>query len=167
MISTATGMLLLVKYLILTRREQKQHYQLTPSSMMWLHVITGSWGEHQSIGCPPSSPFMCSKSESTDISGYSHLPSHAKPHPRKAAGVVSGQVLSSLLFLTDFVLESILGVMGRKIELDLFKGFVNEFIHERLQGLSFPLAQASLNSTHLQPFLSKPGRYLPVASLPF
>lgn len=109
---------------------------------------------------------MCSKSESTDISGYSHLPSHAKPHPRKAAGVVSGQVLSSLL-LTDFVLESILGVMGRKIELDLFKGFVNEFIHERLQGLSFPLAQASLNSTHLQPFLSKPGRYLPVASLPF
>lgn len=141
MISFPTNTLLLVKYLLLTRREQKQCYQLRASILVSVHVITWSWRDHWGSSCSLSSPSPYSESASTDTPGCNHLPSHrASPpiQPREKIPAGSGQVLPSLFLLTGFVLESILRAMGRKIELDLFKGFANEFIHERLQGLSSP-----------------------------
>jgi len=138
-----TNVLLLIKYLILTRRKQKQCYQLTSSILVLLHVMTWSWREHQGSSCFPSSPSRCSESASTDTVGHNRRRSHhmhsltSHPTQRKDTGRLWSD-FALLFLLTGFVLEFILGVIGRKIELDLFKRFATEFIHERLQGLSFP-----------------------------
>lgn len=90
----------------------------------------------------PAQPFpalwICKYRYSRTQSSSSHAPPHLPSDWEKKILAGPGQVLTSLFLLPGFVLESILGVMGRKIELALFKGFANEFIHERLQGLSFP-----------------------------
>lgn len=135
-------MLLLVKYLTLKRREWKQSYQLTPSSLVLTSCHHMELERAPGQYLFPKQPFPvvwickygCSGMESPPITSTPSPPFH----PEERDWQASGQVLHSLFLLTGFVLESILGVMGRKIELDFFKGLANEFIHERLQGLSFP-----------------------------
>lgn len=135
-------MLLLVKYLTLKRREWKQSYQLTPSSLVLTSCHHMELERAPGQYLFPKQPFPvvwickygCSGMESSPITSTPSPPFH----PEERDWQASGQVLHSLFPLTGFVLESILGVMGRKIELDFFKGLANEFIHERLQGLSFP-----------------------------
>lgn len=104
---------LLVKYCVLSRREQKEPYQFTPSVMVQLHH--GCQGQHQDSSLSSSR----SESESREILRCGHL-HHTHSFTSLQTGekkllVGSSQVLPSVLLLTSFVLQLILGVMGRKI----------------------------------------------------